>query len=309
MAFARDNSLSHHTEEATVSSRIALAISCAALLISAGCATNTESTHSAPTMLVTKDDALAAQLPSKIRDSGKIIVGVNLPYAPNEFKDSSGKLVGFDVDLFNAVAKVLGVTPDYRESDFEKIIPAVQAGTYDVGMSSFTDTKAREETVDFTNYFNAGIQWAQRTGKPVDPNNACGKKVAVQSTTIEDTEDLPKRNDKCLAEGKPAIEVVRFDQQSDATNALVLGRVDAMSADSPVTAYAIKQSHGAIEATGPVFATAPYGWPTAKNSPLANLLKQALENLISTGAYKMIAHKWGVENGVISKPTVNGAVS
>jgi polar amino acid transport system substrate-binding protein len=292
-----------------LSSRIAVAICCAALLISAGCARNTESTPPVTNVLVTKDDALAAQLPDKIRESGKIVVGVNIPYAPNEFKDSSGKLVGFDVDLFNAVAKVLGVTADYRESDFEKIIPAVQAGTYDVGMSSFTDTKEREEAVDFTNYFNAGIQWAQRTGKPVDPDNACGKKVAVQSTTIEDTEDLPKRNAKCLAEGKPAIEVVRFDQQSDATNALVLGRVDAMSADSPVTAYAVRQSNGAIETTGPMFATAPYGWPVAKGSPLANLLRQALENLISTGAYKMITHKWGLDAGAITKPTINGAVS
>ena len=83
-----------------------------------------------------------------------------MPYAPNEFKDSSGKIVGFDVDLMDAVATVLGLKPQYTEAAFDKIIPAIQAGTYNVGMSSFTDNKEREKTVDFVDYFSAGIQWA-----------------------------------------------------------------------------------------------------------------------------------------------------
>ncbi len=80
-------------------------------------------------------DAIAATLPEKIASSGKIIVGVNIPYSPNEFKDPSGKIVGFDVDLVDAVGKVLGVTPEYTEADFDKIIPSIQAGSYDMGMS------------------------------------------------------------------------------------------------------------------------------------------------------------------------------
>ena len=55
--------------------------------------------------------------------------------------DPSGKIIGFDVDLMNAIAATLGLTPDYREADFDKIIPSIQGGTFNVGMSSFTDTK------------------------------------------------------------------------------------------------------------------------------------------------------------------------
>ena len=51
-----------------------------------------------------KVDAIANTVPEDIKSSGKLIVGVNIPYAPNEFKDPSGKIVGFDVDLMNAVA-------------------------------------------------------------------------------------------------------------------------------------------------------------------------------------------------------------
>ncbi len=282
-------------------------------LLLTGCTSNNDNEGSSDTakesVNVEKVDSIAATLPDKVKNAGKLVIGVNVPYQPNEYRDSSGKIVGFDVDLMDAVSKVLGVTPEYTESDFDKIIPAIQAGTYDMGMSSFTDTKEREKTVDFTTYFSAGVQWAQQKDKPVDPSDACGKKVAVQATTVEDTDEVPAKSAKCVADGKPAIDIVKFDRQDDATNALVLGKVDAMSADSPVTAYAIKQSDGKLEPAGPVFDSAPYGWPVAKGSPLATSLQQALQHLIDDGSYKKVATNWGVEAGVIDKSLINGANS
>ena len=291
--------------------RIAAIFAVTGALAVSGCASNSErglgNDHRAA--VAEKVDAIANTVPEEIKSSGKLIVGVNVPYAPNEFKDPSGKIVGFDVDLMNAIAATLGLTAEYREADFDKIIPAIQAGTYNVGMSSFTDTKEREKTVDFVTYFSAGIQWAQRPGNTVDPNNACGKKVAVQATTVEDTDELPAKSKACADAGKPAIEIVKFDGQDDATNAVVLGQVDAMSADSPVTAYAIKQSGGKLEPAGEIFDSAPYGWPVAKGSPLAQSLQQALQHLIDTGTYQQIAKNWGVEAGMIDKSVINGAIN
>lgn len=254
-------------------------------------------------------DEIANTLPEDIKSSGKLIVGVNIPYAPNEFKDPSGKIVGFDVDLMNAVAGTLGLTPEYREADFAKIIPSIQGGTFNVGMSSFTDTKEREQSVDFVTYFSAGSQWAQPVGAGIDPENACGKRVAVQATTVQETEELPARSRKCTDAGQPAIQIVPFDGQDAATNAVVLGQADAMSADSPVTLYAIKQSNGKLEKAGETFDSAPYGWPVAKDSPLAQSLQQALQHLIDNGEYEKIAANWGLEDGTIDKPVINGAVS
>ncbi|MGZ8180127.1 ABC transporter substrate-binding protein [Williamsia sp. SKLECPSW1] len=298
------------------STRFATTVAAAAvvLLAAAGC-TNSEGGGSgaapssgAPTS-VAKNDALAAQLPEKIKNAGVIVVGVNVPYAPNEFKDSSGKIVGFDVDLVNAIAATLGVRAEYKESDFAKIIPAVQQGTYDMGMSSFTDSKERQQQVDFVDYFSAGVQWAQQTGKNVDPNNACGLRVAVQSDTVEDTDDIPAKSEACTKAGKPAIIKQKYDSQADATNALVLGRVDAMSADSPVTAYAIKQSGGKIEKAGTIFDAAPYGYPVEKGSPLGPVLQKAVQALIDDGTYRAIAGSWGVQEGAITKSVINGATS
>jgi polar amino acid transport system substrate-binding protein len=291
--------------------RIAAAFAATCVLALSGCASGTdtgeEATPAAPAG--EKVDEIANTVPEEIRSSGKLIVGVNIPYAPNEFKDPSGKIVGFDVDLMNAIAATLGLTAEYRESDFAKIIPSIQGGTYNVGMSSFTDTKEREQSVDFVTYFSAGIQWAQRPGGGIDPNNACGKKVAVQATTTEELEELPAKSKACTDAGKPPIQIVPFDGQDAATNAVVLGQADAMSADSPVTSYAIKQSNGKIEAAGEIFDAAPYGWPVQKGSPLAESLKQALEHLIENGKYKEIATNWGVEAGMIDKPVINGAIS
>ena len=292
---------------------MAAVLAATATLAVSGCSAGSDSGSSESTSAASgaseKVDEIANTVPEAIKSSGKLIVGVNIPYAPNEFKDPSGKIVGFDVDLVNAVAATLGLTPEYREADFAKIIPSIQGETFNIGMSSFTDTKEREQTVDFVTYFSAGILWAQRPGEPIDPNNACGKKVAVQATTTEETEELPAKSKACTDAGKPAIDIIKFDGQDAATNAVVLGQADAMSADSPVTAYAIKQSNGKLEAAGEIADAAPYGWPVKKDSPLAQSLKQALEHLIENGKYKEIATNWGVESGMIDKPVINGAIN
>ena len=118
--------------------RTAAVLAVAGAVSLSGCASKTESgsgTEAGPTTTTTavtpaKVDDIAATLPDDIRNSGKLVVGVNIPYPPNEFKDESGNIVGFDVDLMNAVASVLGLTVDYRESDFAKIIPSIDGGTY-----------------------------------------------------------------------------------------------------------------------------------------------------------------------------------
>jgi ABC-type amino acid transport substrate-binding protein len=252
--------------------------------------------------------SIASTVPADIRATGRLVIGVNVPYAPNEFKNSGGQIVGFDVDLMNAIARTLGLVPDYRETPFESIIPGVRAQKFNVGMSSVTDNKDRESMVDFVTYFKSGTLWAQRPGPPIDPSAACGRRVGVK-VGVHATVEIPAKSDACVAAGLAPIEKVVYDQQDDLTAALMAGNVDAMSADSPVTGFAIKLSAGALEPAGEVFDTGPYGWPVAKGSGLAESLRQALEHLMQTGEYRTIATMWGVDNGLIDKPVINGAIS
>lgn len=250
---------------------------------------------------------IAATVPADIRDTGRLVIGVNVPYAPMEFKNADGQLVGFDVELMNAVSKVLGLVPDYRDTPFDTILPSVVDGTFDVGASSVTDTREREQLVDFVTYFQAGTQWARRPGVSLGPAAACGLRVGVAEGTLQETEELPDKSDQCTAAGMPPIEMVVFRSQDEVTTALIKGEVDAMSADSPVTGFAIKLSRGELVPAGDVFDSAPYGWPVVKGSGLVESLRRALEHLIETGEYRAIATMWGVERGMIEVPAVNGA--
>lgn len=289
----------------------ATAAAAAVSLSLAGCAKNSEGgggPTGSVTASVSQQAGAAALVPAKIKKAGKLIVGVNVPYSPNEYLQN-GKVVGFDVDLMDATAKALGLTTDYRQADFDKIIPAVKAGTYDVGMSSFTDTKQREQTVDFVDYFSAGILWASPKGKTVNPLNACGLTVAAETNTTEQLDELPALSKKCTQQGKKPIKILSFESQDDATNAVILGKANAMSADSPVTAYAIKQSGGKLQPAGQIREAAPYGWPIAKHSSLVKAMQQALQSLMKDGTYDAICKKWGVQAGEIHAATVNGATS
>ncbi|MFZ2511854.1 MAG: ABC transporter substrate-binding protein [Gordonia sp. (in: high G+C Gram-positive bacteria)] len=291
--------------------RFSALVAVCGVLAAAGC-TNDESELDVQsiTVHVEKQPAIAALVPPKIADSGVLRVGTNPPYQPNEFKDPTGKIVGFDIDLMEAIAAVLGLTPRFYESAFDKIIPAIQAGTYDVGISSFTDTTEREEQVDFVTYYRAGIQWVQRAGDTIDPDNACGLRVGVQSTTVEDTDEIPAKSAACVAAGKAPISKQKFDDQDQAVTALLLGKIDAFSADSPVSAYAVKKTAKIgehLELVGPIYDSAPYGIPLPKGSSMGPAMAQAMQFLIDNGYYQTIAVHWGVEAGMIEFSQINGA--
>ena len=245
-----------------------------------------------------------------IKKSGKLIVGVNVP-TPNEFRTRQRKIVGFDVDLMNARDHPR-LTADYREADFAKIIPPPsQGGTFNVGMSSFTDTKERQAVGRLRHPTSAGPHGPGRRVSSITPDNACGRRWQLaQTTTTQEVDELPGRSKACVDAGKPPIDILqKFDGQDAATNAVVLGQADAMSADSPVTLYAIKQSSNKLERAGQTFDSAPYGWPVRRARRWRQSLQKALEHLISTGDYKTIATNWGVEAGMIDKPVINGATS
>jgi len=258
---------------------------------------------------VSKDESAAALLPASIKSAGKLVVGINVPYTPNEYRDTStNKISGWEVDFLDGAAKVLGLTTEYRESGFDTILPSVRAAKFDVGMSSFTDTKEREQQVDFINYYTAGIQWAAPAGKSVSPDNACGLRVAVQTGTTEQTADLPTKSKECTSAGKKPITILKIDSQDAVNQSVILGQADAFDADSPITQYAVKQSKGKLQLAGDIYGAAPYGLAVAKtNTGLEQALQKAVQVMIDNGTYKQILTKWGVEAGAIDKATINAA--
>jgi polar amino acid transport system substrate-binding protein len=289
------------------------ALTAVAALVLTGCVDNSTPVDSASpesgAVSITTDDAAAALVPPEVADRGTLTIGTEPTYAPNEFKNEAGEPIGWDIELAAGVAVKLGLTPKFQVAKFDNIIPSVAGGKADIGASSFTYTPERAEQVDFVNYYNAGIQWASATGTDVDPDDACGLKVAVQTATFEDTDDVPGKSEACVAAGKPPIDKLKFDTQADVANAVVLGQADALSADSPVTLYAIAQTGDKLQPAGATFDEAPYGMVVATGSELTAAVQAALQSMVDDGSYEAILDFWGVTDGGVDEITINEAAN
>lgn len=292
--------------------RAAGLIAIAALLpLGAACGGSSSGGGTEDQVTTQPDVDLGAQVPASIKSDGIISIGTDSTYAPSEFLDADGKtIIGFDVDLFDAVAAKLGLKTEWTTAGFDTIIQRVASGKFEMGISSFTINPEREKQVTMISYFNAGTQWATQKGNPsgIAPDNACGKKVAVQKGTVQ-VDDLDVRTKACKDAGKPGITIDQYAAQSAATNAAISGKDDAVLADSPVMAYAVDKTEGQLELLGDIYDAAPYGYVVPKDATdFADAIKAALQALIDDGTYKKILDKWGVSQGSISTVEVNPKV-
>ena len=254
----------------------------------------------------TADAKLVAMLPAAIKSKGTLTIGTDSTYPPSEYLDTDGKtVIGFDVDLFNAVAAKLGLKTTWQSADFDTIIPGVQSGKYDIGVSSFTINSDRMKVADMVSYFTAGMQWVTATGTTIDPNNACGKKIAVQKDTTEQA-DLQTKSKACTDAGNKAITIDPYVKQDDATAAVVSGKDAAMSADFPVCIDAVNKSSGKLAIDGAQYGDAPYGYVIPKNDgTFGQALQGAVQDLIGDGTYTKILTTWKVQQGAIPTSQIN----
>ncbi|WOC12428.1 ABC transporter substrate-binding protein [Gordonia sp. MP11Mi] len=287
----------------------ALLISLVVVLLVSGCGldgSDGATDGSGPSTAAPGDANLAERVPDAIRRSGKLTVGTSAPYEPMVGMDENGRLTGFDVDVLNRVADLLGLRLDLHQTRFERILPGVVDGTYDVGSRGFFATLARQKTMDMVTYFRGGTQWAQRSGDTVDPNNACGRTVAAAVGTVQHTVELPAKSKACVTVGDKPIKIVAAPTQEDAVRALTDGSADAMSADSAVVATTVRRSGDELAVAGDVFDSQPYGFAIAKKSPLGAVLQSAVQAMIDRGELESIAQKWGLD-GAVNASTLNGA--
>lgn len=275
------------------------ALAAAAALLLTGC-TNSDTT-------VTEAEVSSSETRSwaEIEESGVLRVGTITDYPPNETKTDDGTPSGWAVELVEEIAAELGLQVEYELLLFDSILPRVEGGAIDLGVGSFTDTVERQEVVDFVNYYSAGTLWAAAPGASIDPDNACGLRVAVMTGGTQHLNELPERSQKCLDAGQAKIEILPFTGQPEVTNAVVQGQADAFSADSPVTIDAVNALGGEIEVVGTMFDTAPYGFPVAKGSDLAEHVRAALQTLIDDGRYRDLLQKYHSESGAITEATIN----
>jgi polar amino acid transport system substrate-binding protein len=294
---------------------VRLGVPALTVLALAGCGSSSKSSTSPTTSSSASASAnatIAAQVPAAIKSKGTLNVATEAQYAPNEFIAPDGHtVIGMDADLITAINAVMGLKTNLINSNFETIIPGLAAGRYDLGVSSFTDTKEREKTVDFVTYYSAGISfYAKTSANPgvTKISDLCGKTVAVEKGTTE-LEEATKESGRCTKEGKKAVNVLSFPGQNPVNLALASGRAEVGMVDSPVAAYQIKKTGGQFKLVGVSYGFAPYGIAIPKKSGMTTPILAALKELIANGTYTQILAKWGIQSGAITTPKVNGAIS
>ena len=258
----------------------------------------------AATPKASKDKDSAALVPAKYAKG--ITVATDATYPPDESVQGS-KIIGFDIDMINAIGVTLGVKVTTKSAVFDNIIPGLKSGQYDVGNSSFTDTAERQKSVNFVDYFKAGEAFYTKKGNNKAPKTLaqlCGHSVAVESGTIEE-DDAKAQKKKCT--GGKTITINTYQTQTEADLSVKSGHSDVGFADSQVAGYIVSQSKGAFQLSGKPFGVAPYGIATQRSADgrkLARAIQSALRVMVDNGVYKAILDKWGVGAGALKKSEI-----
>jgi polar amino acid transport system substrate-binding protein len=292
------------------------AISVAALIAAAcgssGSGSGSAASSSPAASASGKVTSIANQVPGAIRSKGTLIVAADATYAPNEFIASNGTtVIGMDADMAQAIGKVMGLKVTLTNATFDTILPGLQSGKYNLGMSSFTDTKARQKVVDFVTYFIAGTSFYVKSsgGPPVTKlADLCGRTVAVEKGTTQQS-DAQGQATKCKSAGKGSVTVQVYNDQNAVNLALSSGRAQVAMADSPVAEYQVKKSNGTFKLSGPSYGNAPYGIAVPKNSGMTQPVLASVKHIMADGTYLQILKKWGLTSGAITNPGINKAVS
>ncbi|MFI8293467.1 ABC transporter substrate-binding protein [Streptomyces sp. NPDC085614] len=271
-------------------------------------------------MEIKKDQALHDLLPDEIKKSGEVRVATDVPYPPFEMfvKEGESALTGLDYDLGQAVGGKLGVTFAFTPQKFDGIVPALQAGKFDVAMSAITDNKERQQVVDFVDYSQSGSGVLVADGNPAGIStldDLCGQKVAVQAATNQ-LDLLKKHQANCAKAAKGKIEIQTFPKDSDAQLALRSGKVVAQVLTKPAAGWVAKtadqgKAFDLVEdpAAPGGYNASPNGIAVSKQLPgLADAIQKALQSLIDDGTVNAIYSKYGVASIAVQEATKNAAV-
>ncbi|HMA16104.1 MAG TPA: glutamine ABC transporter substrate-binding protein GlnH [Kiloniellaceae bacterium] len=227
----------------------------------------------------------AAVLAAPSARAADLVVATDTAFVPFEFKQGD-KYVGFDIDMWDAIAQEIGVTYTLQPMDFNGIIPALQTGQVDVALAGITIKDERKKVIDFSDgYYDSGFLLMVPADSDVtSADDLKGKTLAVKTGTS--ATDYAKENFK-------ETELRQFPNIDNAYLELQTGRVDAAMHDTPnVLYYVATAGGGKVKAVGTQMMAHEYGIGFPKGSDLVAKVNGALANMKKDGRYNAIYKKW-----------------
>jgi polar amino acid transport system substrate-binding protein len=252
---------------------------------------------------------LHALLPARIQQSGVLVIATDAHHPPNESFAEDGKtIVGFEPDLWNTLAKLLGVKAEVISVDFDGLIPGVQSGRFDVAFESISDSPAREQQVSFVDFAAATAvlyTLADNSAVTSDPSSLCGLKGGVQSGTDFD-DSVHRLSAGCVLHGKPAIDVKEYASDAAVVMALYSQRVDFALNDRMAAQKMIEFAPHPLKIVDVGLPKFTVGAITRRDdTALASALLAAFQRMHADGTYQAILAKWQIDSLALAQPGMN----
>lgn len=220
----------------------------------------------------------------------KIRVATDATWPPFEYIDTANnKIVGFDIDLMNAIAEKAGLEVEFVNVEWDPLLAGVSQGTYDAAISSITIKPERLDAMNFSDpYFVAGQIIVVRSANTdiTGENSLSGKKVGVQSGTTGDDE----------VSEIVGVDKVGYDEIGLAFAALLNNQIDAVVCDTPVAEGYVTKYNTQLKTVGEVLTAEEYGIALPKsNTALLAKINQGLAAVKAEGLIEDLVQKWLVD--------------
>ncbi|MFU0825315.1 ABC transporter substrate-binding protein [Clostridium sp.] len=224
----------------------------------------------------------------KVKEAGKLVIGLDDGYPPMEFRDEKNNLVGFDVDFANEIGKKLGVKVEFMPTEWNGILLALQSKKFDAIIAGLNITEERKKSIDFSEPYVMGGQVIAIKGGNKSIKTLAdlkGKIIGCQlgSTGQKSAED----NLKDIKELK------KYEKITQAFSELTIGRIDAVIMDAQVGGYYISKKPGEFEVLNEMVSEEPMGIGYRKgDKELKDEIQKIVDELEKDGTLSKLSIKW-----------------
>ncbi|MDX2289203.1 MAG: ABC transporter substrate-binding protein [Hyphomicrobiaceae bacterium] len=252
------------------------------------------------------------QLPERIRAAGTLVIGTYPNYPPIVYKNPhTMQLIGFDIELGEAIAAELGLRVEWSEVSFAQMIPSLKTGRIDMVMAFMADTPKRRATLDFVDYLRSEAVVLVRKNESMvgGLDDLCGKRVGASRSTTWPADLAAWSAQACEGKGRPPVDVVGTEGSFDARMQVKMGRLDGALLGSETIGYFDMMTPSVFRPVGAPFAPRLVGMPflkTPEGTALRDCVKRALDGLQASGVYDRLVAKHKLERGAIRPITING---
>jgi polar amino acid transport system substrate-binding protein len=254
----------------------------------------------------------AQEVPERVKKAGKLVIATMPNYAPISYKDpATNKLQGFDIELGEAIARELGLSPEWQEIAFAQMLPSLQTGRVDMVMAGMSDLPSRREVADFVNYMTSGAQFytvAALAGSIKTAEDLCGKSVGASRSTNWPSQIKDWSDANCVAKGRPGMTVIGTEGSADARTQIKTQRIQGAVQGNETMPWFQSQEPNTYVTLGPAFTESLSGIPfvkTAEGAQLRDAVKGAIERLQQKGIYDEVLKKYGLQANALKPISVN----